>query len=372
MGFGDRVYTMEEDLEKLLNVLVEEKLSGTLIPILENVLFKIHEYNDEKDKYNFLDTQKKLIHLQEVYDYIASIEKDENIKIWDKIKDIKVKRMGEQTTTISRNGKLSLIPDITKLGVLNEFSKNMRQINKSLNMTLNISNHLPDISSALKELTKMSDVVKASQEIIRLNNSKFVKDLVKMSYSIPLMDPSPMLQMASLFRNITPQNIEEKEEEIKQTIQSIEEIKDQDAIFNFEAYKFLFEIETFLRSLIHKKIIEAFPKDLESKIPSEKLKMWQDKKNQELKNKYCDDVDYPLIQYSNFTDLKEIFEMKKNRKLFSDLITDEELKVILSKLQELDPIRKKIAHSRVITKDELKRIELYNADIVKIMQIPKN
>ena len=53
--------------------------------------------------------------------------------------------------------------------------------------------------------------------------------------------------------------------------------------------------------------------------------------------------------------------------MFKDLITDEEFKVILSKLHELEPIRKKIAHSRLLSEREFEMIKMYSDQIFKML-----
>ncbi len=92
------------------------------------------------------------------------------------------------------------------------------------------------------------------------------------------------------------------------------------------------------------------------------LKEWKSRKEEEEKNPVIDG-NYELIDYSDFTDLKRIFEKGRNYKLFEDIINQEHFKVVISKLHELDPIRKKIAHSRSLSKKEMSRLVLYTEDI---------
>ncbi|MGI0034806.1 MAG: hypothetical protein ACRD98_02915, partial [Nitrososphaera sp.] len=49
------------------------------------------------------------------------------------------------------------------------------------------------------------------------------------------------------------------------------------------------------------------------------------------------------------------------RVAFKEVFVDEE--VISAKLKEIDPIRNAIAHSREISKDQFKRLELHATDI---------
>ncbi|WP_410507753.1 Swt1 family HEPN domain-containing protein [Methanosarcina hadiensis] len=130
--------------------------------------------------------------------------------------------------------------------------------------------------------------------------------------------------------------------------------------FNNEAYRFLSDLETYLRYLIKKRIIEPHEKNLESKIPREVLSRWEERKSRDASN------EYDLIDYSDFTDLKIIFEKGRNKELFNDIFNNEECKALITKLHELDPIRKKIAHFRPLTKIEFTRLVLYHNDIFTI------
>ncbi len=95
------------------------------------------------------------------------------------------------------------------------------------------------------------------------------------------------------------------------------------------------------------------------------LRGWQSRKKEEEKNPLIDGG-YELIDYSDFTDLKQILEKGRNYTLFEDIMNQEHFKLVISKLHELDPIRKKIAHSRQLTKKEFNRLVLYTEDIQTI------
>ena len=187
---------------------------------------------------------------------------------------------------------------------------------------------------------------------------------------------SPILRAESLFSNVTDRELESKkslsevlekdEEEIEHEIQFISE-QNEDFLFNFEAYEHLYDLERYLRGLIQVRIIEPNKSNLKNKIPPEMIEEWKSRKEEEEKNPLIDG-NYELIDYSDFTDLKHIFEKGRNYKLFEDIINQEHFKVVISKLHEMDPIRKKIAHSRPLSKKELDRLILYTEDISKIFK----
>jgi len=141
-----------------------------------------------------------------------------------------------------------------------------------------------------------------------------------------------------------------------------------DIIFNFKGYPFLYNLERLLRSLVQERIFSKYPKDrITDKIPSDILEEWKKRRQTETENPLVEG-DYDLIEYSDFSHLKIIIEKRNNKKDFLDIFNDQELTGIITKLNELDPIRKKIAHSRSLTENEFLRLKLYAEDIARIMQ----
>ena len=124
-------------------------------------------------------------------------------------------------------------------------------------------------------------------------------------------------------------------------------------------------MESFLRDLIQAKIIEPYKTNLGNKIPSELIEEWKSRKETEEKDPLVDG-NYELIYYSDFTDLKQVFEKGRNYKLFADMINQERFKVVISKLHELDPIRKKIAHYRPLSEKEFDRLKSYSDEIIRM------
>lgn len=140
-----------------------------------------------------------------------------------------------------------------------------------------------------------------------------------------------------------------------------------DTIYNFNAYKIIFNLEIFLRKIITKYIIDPTPaSDLPSKISEETLESWKQTKDEELNNPWIDHLKYDLIDYSDFTDLKKILEKSTSVKLLQRVINKEDLTTITSKLHELEPLRLKVAHSRALSKKEFDTIKFYWERISKI------
>jgi len=322
-----------------------------------------------------------MISMSTYYDEIK--QKCEKRKSKDENNDL-CKKCGEEINSI-KLGDLDKVPkdcpflDKTK-ELTQAFSRNFINLNESLTNTFRVSEEVMKISSLAKSINipwSNIDMVSSVIREIQQKNS-FVKQIAEIqNWSSHLMrglDFSPILNSIDLFSKIELPKIpeinslnailNEPEEKIESTIEDID--SEKDAIFNIEAYEFLFNIEVFLRKIIQNRIIVPFENQLEQKIPQDLLTEWNKRREEEKENKHCDCKDYNLIEYSDFTDLKMIFEKGKNKTLFSDIISEENLKIITAKLQELDPIRKKIAHSRILTKKEFEIIKLYSDQIKNI------
>ena len=154
----------------------------------------------------------------------------------------------------------------------------------------------------------------------------------------------------------------------KQVVEDLNKIlqSDKDVFFNYDAYPLLFKLERGLREMIKKRICEPYRKTIQQKIPSDIIDEWKRRRQTERENPYAEG-DYDLIDYSDFNDLKTIIEKRSNKKDFSDKLNDRQLASLISKLNELDPIRKKVAHSRPLTITEFNRLTLYANDIDRIL-----
>lgn len=208
--------------------------------------------------------------------------------------------------------------------------------------------HLSIISEALTPTKVCSSVTFGNKNYLEILPVEETKVL-----SLNAEDPR------QIFPNLTPSLERVDLEELDSEVQSDYEIRNFE--INTKAYKFLCNLETYLRHLIMKRLIEPYEKNLESKIPQDILSRWEERKKKE------NSEEFNLIDYSDFTDLKIIFEKKSNRKSFNDLFNDEEYNALITKLHELDPIRKKIAHIRPLSKKEFNRLVLYHDDIFSII-----
>lgn len=311
-------------------------------------------------------------------DFIYSMREngdDEIKRIAEEIYSNSLKEMDEKAMkgieSMTKSFSASFLP------IHNQMKELSRAFDISKQMA-NIAKTIPRISSVtfdayrlqqskLKELAEF-------QNILSETVTKYVTDTQRITIPLPML-PSPILRTESIFSKVTDRELESKksfsevlereEEEIAHEIQFISE-QDKDYVFNFEAYKFLYGLERYLRSLIQIKIIEP-NENIKNKIPPKMMEDWESRKKKE-EGSHVTDGNYELIDYSDFTDLKRIFEKGRNNKLFEDIINQESFKAVLTKLDELDPIRKKIAHSRPLSKKELDRLIIYTEDINKIFK----
>lgn len=195
--------------------------------------------------------------------------------------------------------------------------------------------------------------------------------------------PLPTIEMASL---LAPLAIERDPSEkigpllerellrpqadIKRELTAIARI-DRDPSFNVIGYKFLFELEVILRDLIFDRIFRPCENEKEyaNYVDADILTEWKVRKEAEEKDRLIEG-EYRIIDYSDFTHLKMILERGKNVNKFRDILNQEQYKGVISRLHELDPIRKKIAHSRLLTHKEFTRLRIHSEDILTLFQKP--
>jgi len=88
-------------------------------------------------------------------------------------------------------------------------------------------------------------------------------------------------------------------------------------------------------------------------------------KEKELKLKYCDsEKTFSLIHYTDFGDIKKIIEEVTNWNVFFNSIFQDQR--IIYKLEELEPIRHKIAHNRYLTDENEKALDYYYTQLLRL------
>ncbi len=187
-------------------------------------------------------------------------------------------------------------------------------------------------------------------------------------------DRSPARTLMDYYRMIHDEGNEEMTlEEVSGKTNTEIEGDIQDALeseieseYNFLGYRFLYELECFLRDIIQERIVDVNQDNIGNFVPKNILQQCNQRKETEESSAYTRG-DYRWIDYSDFNDLKTILEKGKNRRRFEDILNEEQFKCVVSKLHELDPIRKKIAHSRSLTKDEFNRLSMYSEDIARLL-----
>lgn len=298
-------------------------------------------------------------------EFIEKKRKSKNKKVSEKAEEVYSKTVKERWDKISENMKIitgSTVDALQKLApklhmVSNNFliSKEvLERINESINSPIIELNRKIE-EQHVKPFLKMMEMIESQVFPIKypspiLTTSFYVEPLVKRKRS------------TSTLSQVLDKEPKEMQRELKGAIKS-----EKDIFFNHDAYNALSKIERFLRSIIQKRIIEPYSDILQNKIHPRILEKWKERKGEEERNKLVDNG-YSLIEYSDFTDLKAIFEKGKNLDLFSDIANKEELKGLVAKLHELDPIRKKIAHFRPLSKREFDKLIMYAEDIDRIFK----
>lgn len=125
--------------------------------------------------------------------------------------------------------------------------------------------HLSLLSKALKPTTTCSSTAFRKENSLKITPVEEIEIL-----SLNAEDPR------QIFPNLTPNLERIGLEELDSKVQSDSEISNFE--INSKAYKFLCNLETYLRHLITKRIIEPYEKNLESKIPQDTLSRWDERK----------------------------------------------------------------------------------------------
>ena len=333
---------------------------------------------DVIESLNLFEKNWRILPVGPARDFIYSMRENGDNEIKEKAEEVysnSLKEVDEKVRKSLENMTKSFSASFLPLG------HQMMELSKAFDISkqmADIAKAIPSIPSAVFDIMrfqpKLNDLM-GLQSILNETVTKQIAAMQRITTPLPMLS-SPILRAESLFSKVTDRELESKKsfsevletdgEEIEHEIQFISE-QNKDFLFNFKAYEHLYGLERYLRGLIQVRIIEPNKTNLENKIPPEMIKEWKSRKKEEEKNPLMDG-NYELIDYSDFTDLKRIFEKGRNDKLFEDIINQEHFKVVRSKLHELDPIRKKIAHSRPLSKKEFDRLILYTEDIRKIFK----
>ena len=279
--------------------------------------------------------------------------------------------------TLDKSSKLIQQSTRHFLGDISRIHENMVGLSSAFEQAQSLADSLgkmSSISSSIERSEKISNLFK-QQEIFKRCIDYSPLSIADKTSSI-LFESSPILKSVDIFYDLSRADLKKSRDPPRFAIKgedSINEELDQiknsnsDIIFNFQAYSLLFSLERFLRFIIQERIITPHEKSISNYINPKIIEKWRERKKTEEEHPIIE-MSYELVQYSDFTDIKEILERGKNHQFFTDVINQEFFKGIISKLHELDPIRKKIAHSRPLTKIEFDRLELYCRDIENMLK----
>lgn len=305
---------------------------------------------------NNSDNECNLENLQDAYKFFRKVLKDDMSKI---------ESLTTQIGSFAGNMSKQLSPLLTAqtLGTMQDLTKSTASLATISNVAQNLTSLAEIISAPQTAIEDLSQSVKALSTIQHIAGTASWKDIATTIIGSPIVETVRDIQKVNLQSVVTTKKLE------PQLIKKIVPIKEgkPDKIFNYGAYRYIFDLEVYLRKLIQTKIINPNQKQLASKIPREMLDRWAEKKKEENENVHIDVIQYDDIEYSDFSDLKIILEKKSTTTILSPLINEANIATITSKLLELNPIRIKIAHSRLLTKDELETLKIYSKKILKIL-----
>lgn len=134
---------------------------------------------------------------------------------------------------------------------------------------------------------------------------------------------------------------------------------------NLEGYKMLFDLELSIRIFI-KFGLEEKSKNLNiggwlKLIPNKIIEDCESRRDTETSLQYQDFKNYELLDYSSLEELKKI--ITKNWDYFQIYFIDQN--TIITKFNELKPIRHTIAHNRRLCISEFDRLKILYKDIKK-------
>ncbi len=259
------------------------------------------------------------------------------------------------------------------------------------------SSLLPSISASIERMQSMSGLFDRSQQVARILHSAFSShvqmDVVKKALdAFRIVDPivvsgwglhenaafvpsvpSPIvnaLRYETIIaeKDATTEPIEEafaeEADELRLNLDTI--LSSQgDPSFNYEGYELLFKLESVLRLIITEKIVKPNEKTLSNVLPKGLLQSCESLLEEESDSRVVIHSGN-WMDYTDFADLERIIQTGRNIKRLGELADEQHCMSVVTKLHELDHIRKKIAHSRILTKSEFDRLRMYATDIITL------
>ena len=122
---------------------------------------------------------------------------------------------------------------------------------------------------------------------------------------------------------------------------------------NIETYRCLFQIENALRELIIESLSDVVgPKWYKHRLPPDILDKYRKGIDYERASNWVRLIPHHPIYYVEFPDLKKIIERSDNwRDVFRGISPRKD--ILIATLSELEPVRNKVAHNRVMTQDDV-------------------
>lgn len=135
------------------------------------------------------------------------------------------------------------------------------------------------------------------------------------------------------------------------------------------SHQTMFELEVNLRTFVSGELLKISDNWMKERIPDPNmLSRWKERMTGAKKQRaWLEDEENELIQFSDFYDLLTLIVNRGNwKKCFENIFGKQS--IIESKMYELIPIRNKLAHNRSLTGEEKMMLELYSAQILRIIK----
>lgn len=167
------------------------------------------------------------------------------------------------------------------------------------------------------------------------------------------------MEATGLVRSRATTNIERREQDL---FSSVEESVRSGSLLMHKAYRTLFVLENIVRSLISDQLEKKFGTDwFDKKSSKEMQKKLTDRKEKEEKNLWHTGRNKDPIYYMDFGDLSKL--ITNNWSEFEDLLPSQSW--VQSRLDEAERSRNVIAHTNVLSSEEVARLEMYLRDWIK-------